>query len=105
MLALGLAFGLVEEGLALGSLTSATLYPVADWAPRLLGFNTAYSLWVLPYHAVFNIALPVAIVDLRARADRDPAGHPRRGAAGRDHGWGSRVWYLARPPRVQRHTR
>jgi hypothetical protein len=64
MLALGLAFGLVEEGLALGSLTSTTLYPVADWAPRLLGFNTAYSLWVLPYHAVFSIVLPVAIVDL-----------------------------------------
>jgi hypothetical protein len=64
MLALGLAFGLMEEGLALGSLTSTTLYPVADWAPRLLGFNTAYSLWVLPYHAVFSIAVPVAIVDL-----------------------------------------
>jgi hypothetical protein len=38
MIAFGLAFGLVEEGLALGSLTSTTLYPVADWAPRLLGF-------------------------------------------------------------------
>jgi hypothetical protein len=64
MLALGLAFGLLEEGLALGSLTSTTLYPWADWAPQLLGFHTAYSLWVLPYHAVFSIALPVAIVDL-----------------------------------------
>lgn len=63
-LALGLAFGLVEEGLALGSLTSTTLYPVADWAPRLLGFNTAFSLWVLPYHAVFSIVVPIAIVDL-----------------------------------------
>jgi hypothetical protein len=64
VLALGLAFGLVEEGLALGSMTSTTLYPVADWAPRLLGFNTAYSLWVVPYHAVFSIVVPVAIVDL-----------------------------------------
>lgn len=64
MLALGLAFGLVEEGLALGSMTSTTLYPVADWAPRLLGFNTAYSVWVPPYHAVFSIVVPVAIVDL-----------------------------------------
>ena len=48
MLALGLAYGLLEEGLALGSLTSTTFYPVADRAPRLLGFNTAFSLWVLP---------------------------------------------------------
>jgi hypothetical protein len=64
MLALGLAYGLVEEGLALSSLTSTTLYPVADWAPRLLGFNTAFSLWVLPYHAVFSIVVPIVIVDL-----------------------------------------
>ena len=64
MLALGLAYGLLEEGLALGSLTSTTLYPVADWAPRLLGFNTAFSLWVLPYHAVFSIVVPIMIVDL-----------------------------------------
>ena len=114
-LALELAFGLVEEGLALGSMTSTTLYPVADWAPRLLGFNTAYSLWVLPYHAVFSIVVPVAIVDLifpkriactfAARADRDPAGHPRPGAAGRDHGRRSRVWHVASPPRAQRHIR
>ena len=64
MLALGLAYGLLEEGLALGSLTSTTLYPVADWAPRLLGFNTAFSLWVLPYHAVFSIVVPIVMVDL-----------------------------------------
>jgi hypothetical protein len=64
MLALGLAYGLLEEGLALSSLTSTTLYPVADWAPRLLGFNTAFSLWVLPYHAVFSIVVPIVMVDL-----------------------------------------
>jgi hypothetical protein len=64
MLALGLAYGLLEEGLALGSLTSTTLYPVADWAPQLLGFNTAFSLWVLPYHAVFSIVVPIVMVDL-----------------------------------------
>jgi hypothetical protein len=64
MLALGLAYGLLEEGLALGSLTSTTLYRVADRAPRLLGFNTAFSLWVLPYHAVISIVVPIVIVDL-----------------------------------------
>jgi hypothetical protein len=64
ILALGLAYGLIEEGLALSSLTSTTLYPVADWAPRLLGFNTAFSLWVVPYHAVFSILVPIVMVDL-----------------------------------------
>jgi hypothetical protein len=38
--------------------------PVADWAPRLLGFNSAFSLWVLLYHAVFSIAAPIVMVDL-----------------------------------------
>ena len=64
MLAFGLAYGFLEEGLALSSLTSTTLYPVADWAPRLLGFNTAFSLWVLPYHAVFSVVVPIVTVDL-----------------------------------------
>lgn len=64
LIGLGVAYGLVEEGLALGSLTSTTLYPVSDWAPRLLGFNTAYTVMVLAYHAVFSIVVPIALVDL-----------------------------------------
>ncbi|MDT7682420.1 MAG: hypothetical protein QOG57_2730, partial [Pseudonocardiales bacterium] len=37
---------------------------VAGWAPRVAGINTAYTVMVLPYHAVFSIALPILMVDL-----------------------------------------
>ncbi|MDT7658094.1 MAG: hypothetical protein QOF38_2809 [Pseudonocardiales bacterium] len=64
VLLFGTAYGLAEEGLALQSLTSTGMYPVAGWAPRVAGINTAYTLMVLPYHAVFSIALPILMVDL-----------------------------------------
>jgi hypothetical protein len=65
LLLMGLVYGLVEEGLALQSLTSPHLYGAADWAPRILGVNTAYAELNLPYHAVFSVALPVVLVELR----------------------------------------
>src|SRR4051795_435256 len=43
VLLLGLAYGLVEEGLALQSLTSPHLYGAADWGPRPFGINTVYT--------------------------------------------------------------
>ncbi|WP_445183798.1 hypothetical protein ACTXG6_36055 [Pseudonocardia sp. Cha107L01] len=64
VLLFGTAYGLAEEGLALQSLTSTGMYPVADWAPRVAGINTAYTVMVLPYHAVLSIALPILMVDL-----------------------------------------
>jgi len=60
MLALGLAYGLLEEGLALGSLTSTTLYPVANWAPRLLGSTPRDSA----VHLIVVGALAAALVAL-----------------------------------------
>jgi hypothetical protein len=64
VLVLGLAYGLVEEGLALQSLTSPQLYGAAGWAPRVLGVNTAYTELNLPYHAVFSVLIPIALVEL-----------------------------------------
>ncbi|NMO56142.1 hypothetical protein HH310_33805 [Actinoplanes sp. TBRC 11911] len=64
LLVLGVAYGLVEEGLALQSLTSPRLYGAADWAPRLFGLNTAYTEVNLVYHAVFSVAVPVLLVEL-----------------------------------------
>ncbi|KAA2261064.1 hypothetical protein F0L68_18540 [Solihabitans fulvus] len=64
VLLLGLAYGLVEEGLALQSLTSPRLYGAAGWVPRLFGVNTAYTELNLPYHAVFSVAIPIALVEL-----------------------------------------
>jgi hypothetical protein len=64
VLLLGLAYGVVEEGLVLGSLTSPTLYGAAGWAPRILGLNSAYTELNLPYHAVFSVALPILLAEL-----------------------------------------
>ncbi|SPL99482.1 unnamed protein product [[Actinomadura] parvosata subsp. kistnae] len=64
ILLLGLAYGIVEEGLALQALSSPTMYGVAGWAPRILGLNSAYAELNLPYHAVFSVALPILLTDL-----------------------------------------
>ncbi|GIM94354.1 hypothetical protein [Paractinoplanes toevensis] len=64
LLLLGVAYGLVEEGLALQSLTSPHLYGAAEWAPRLFGFNTAYTELNLAYHAVFSVTIPILLVEL-----------------------------------------
>jgi hypothetical protein len=63
LLLLGIAYGLVEEGLVLQSLTSPHLYGAAGWAPRLFGVNTAYTEVNLVYHAVFSVTIPVILVE------------------------------------------
>src|SRR3954451_648123 len=63
LLLLGVAYGLVEEGLALQSLTSPHLYGAAGWAPRLLGVNSDYTELNLPYHVVFSVVIPIALVE------------------------------------------
>ncbi|MEV7628285.1 hypothetical protein [Actinoplanes sp. NPDC089786] len=65
LLLMGVAYGLVEEGLALQSLTSPHLYGAAGWAPRLFGLNTAYTEVNLVYHAVFSITIPILLVEFR----------------------------------------
>ncbi|WP_433061556.1 hypothetical protein [Dactylosporangium sp. CS-033363] len=64
LLLMGVAYGVVEEGIALQSLTSPNLYHAAEWAPRLFGLNTDYALLNLVYHAVFSVTIPVALVEL-----------------------------------------
>ncbi|WIM98890.1 hypothetical protein ACTOB_002510 [Actinoplanes oblitus] len=64
LLLLGVAYGLVEEGLVLQGLTSPHLYGAADWAPRLVGLNTAYAELNLVYHPVFSITIPIVLVEL-----------------------------------------
>jgi hypothetical protein len=78
LLIAGVAYGLVEEGLALQSLTSPHLYGAAEWAPRLFGVNTAYTELNLVYHPVFSIAIPILLVEfLFARHGATP--YLRRG--------------------------
>jgi hypothetical protein len=64
LLLLGVVYGLIEEGLVLQGLTSPHLYGAADWAPRLLGLNTAYTELNLVYHPVFSITVPIILVEL-----------------------------------------
>jgi hypothetical protein len=64
LLLMGVVYGLVEEGLALQSLTSPHLYNAAGWAPRLFGVNTAYTELNLVYHAVFSITIPIVLTEL-----------------------------------------
>ncbi|MBT2234182.1 hypothetical protein [Nonomuraea sp. NEAU-A123] len=71
ILLLGVAYGIVEEGLVLQALSSPTLYGVAGWAPRVLGLNSAYAELNLPYHAVFSVALPILLADLMFPSLRD----------------------------------
>ncbi|GLZ77763.1 hypothetical protein Afil01_25700 [Actinorhabdospora filicis] len=78
VLLLGLAYGVVEEGIALQALSSPTLYGAGDWAPRLLGINTAYTEVMLPYHAVFSVAIPIVLTELLFPASRT-APYLRRG--------------------------
>lgn len=65
VLLLGVAYGLVEEGLSLQSLTSRTIFPsMTGIAPQFAGVNVSYTLMVLVYHAVFSIGIPVALAEL-----------------------------------------
>lgn len=68
---LGVAYEIVEDGIGLQALTSPRLYGAADWAPRLLGFNTAYWEANLAYHVVFSVLIPIAVTDLLFPAHRD----------------------------------
>ncbi|MET7283637.1 hypothetical protein ABZS29_35745 [Kribbella sp. NPDC005582] len=64
---LGVCYGLLEEGLALQSLTSPHLYGAAEWGPRWFGINTTYTELNLPYHVVFSVVVPIALVELLFR--------------------------------------
>lgn len=79
ILLLGVAFGVVEEGIGVQALSSPTLYHAADWAPRVLGVNSAYAELNLPYHAVFSVAVPILLTELLFPASRT---RPYLGRAG-----------------------
>ena len=100
LLIMGVAYGLVEEGLALQSLTSPHLYGTAEWAPRVFGVNTAYTQLNLVYHAVFSVAVPIALVEF-AFARHGTAPYLRRGgviAAGVTTVLGAALLRVSVPP-------
>lgn len=71
LLLLGAAYEIIEDGIGLQALTSQHLYGAASWAPRLLGFNTAYWESQLVYHIVFSVVIPIVLTDLLFPAHRD----------------------------------
>ena len=64
ILLLAVCYELLEDGLGLQALTSPRLYDAADWGARVLGFNLPYWFANTAYHAVFTVAIPIALVQL-----------------------------------------
>jgi hypothetical protein len=81
VLLLGFAYCLVEEGLALQSLFSPTVYDGIGPAmgAHVLGVNGVYLLLQLVNHAVWSIAVPILLTDLVFPAHR---GRPYVGRVG-----------------------
>jgi hypothetical protein len=66
IVALALAFGVVEEGLVLQSLFNPH-YPGLDWLGsygRVFGVNWFWASYVLGLHTVWSIALPILLIEL-----------------------------------------
>jgi len=70
ILMLGVAFGIVEEGLALQSLFNPSLFNAGDLGGRALGVNWVWTQWTLGYHAVWSISIPILLTELLFPARR-----------------------------------
>jgi len=64
ILVLGVAYGLIEEGLALQSLFNPALYNAAEWGGRVWGINGVYAEAAITIHAVWSAAIPILLTDL-----------------------------------------
>lgn len=79
ILLLAAAYELAEDGIGLQALTSPHLYDAAAWGLRVFGFNAPYWEANLIYHAIFTVAIPIALTDLIFPASR---GRPYLGRLG-----------------------
>jgi hypothetical protein len=64
ILCLGAAYGLVEEGLVMQTLFSPDLFGAAACGARFAGVNWVWAEALLGYHAVWSIAIPIAVAEL-----------------------------------------
>lgn len=71
LLLLGVAYEIMEDGVGLQALTSPHLYGAAHWAPRVLGFNSAYWEANVVYHIVFSVFIPIVLTDVLFPSHRD----------------------------------
>jgi hypothetical protein len=60
---LGLAYALLEEGLAMQTLFSPILFSVASYGGRGLGVNWVWALWVLAYHVAYSVLIPIVLTE------------------------------------------
>src|SRR6476619_5392887 len=81
---LGLAYGLIEEGLVVQSLFDQH-YRGLDFLGyygHWLGVSCVWLEFIVPYHAVFSIAIPIVITELFFPEQRDAAWVSARGLLG-----------------------
>src|SRR4051794_10446405 len=79
---LGMAFGLLEEGLALGSILNPDLFNAGLVGGRLFGVNWTWTEWTLGYHAVWSISIPILLTELLFPDRRAEVWLGKRGLAG-----------------------
>lgn len=62
---LGVAYGILNEGILAKTLTQVHECPLPTFAPypRTFGFNLTWATFILPWHAFFSVIFPVAITD------------------------------------------
>jgi hypothetical protein len=64
ILCLGAAYGFLEEGLVMQTLFSPDLFGAAACGLHLAGVNWVWTEALLGYHAVWSIAIPIALTEL-----------------------------------------
>src|SRR5689334_1076568 len=84
MVVLGLAYGLVEEGLVVQSLFDQHFRGLdfLGYYGHWLGVSWVWLEFIVPYHAVFSIAIPIVIAELLFPDRRDMPWLGLRGSAG-----------------------
>jgi hypothetical protein len=70
---LGVAYGIVEEGLVIQSLFNPDLFQAGLIGGRAVGVNWVWSEWTVGYHAVFSILIPILLTELLFPTRKDKA--------------------------------
>jgi hypothetical protein len=78
---LGAAYGLIEEGMVMQTLFSPDLFGAAACGLRFAGVNWVWAEGLLGYHAVWSIAIPIALTELCFPQRRREPWLGRRGLA------------------------
>lgn len=64
ILFLGVAYALIEEGLVFQTIFNPTLFNAAAAGGRFLGVNWIFGEWVIGYHVVWSISIPIALTEM-----------------------------------------